>query len=173
MARETLDHVGQQGALAGLALAEEMGAAGDVEQQAGIAAEAAGAAGFRSFFGNGAAQRIDRHPRRVAIAPVGDGLDPSTVGRWLVGRRDQVRHQRACIGQSHVAAQAGGAGMRIDRGQPWATVEPGDGGSRPSRPVAIRRRGRRSRESIRGELGKPKRDNAFHRSTPRARKAFP
>ena len=34
-------------------------------------------------------------------------------------------------------------------------------------------RGRRSRESIRGELGKPQRDNAFHRSTPRARTVFP
>ena len=44
--RETLDQVGQQRPFARLVPAEEMGAAGDVEQQAGIAAEAAGAAGF-------------------------------------------------------------------------------------------------------------------------------
>ena len=93
VAREALDHVGQQRAFAGLIPAEEMGAAGDIEQQAGIATEAAGAAGLGSFLGDGAAQRIDRHPGRVAVAPVGDRLDQAAVGLRLAGRRDQVRHQ--------------------------------------------------------------------------------
>ncbi len=141
VAGEALDQVGQQGALARLVAAEEMAAARDVEQQAGIAAEAAGAAGFRAFLGDGAAQRIDRHPGRVAVAPVGDGLDQAAVGLRLAGRGDQVRHERAGIGQPHVGAQAGGAGVRIDRRQPRAAVQPDDGGGGPSRPVS-----RRSRE---------------------------
>ena len=80
---QALDEIGQQRAFAGLALAEEMAAAGDVEQQAGIAAEAAGAAGFGAFLGDGAAQRIDRHPGRVAVAPVGERLDQAAVGLRL------------------------------------------------------------------------------------------
>ena len=117
VARQTLGEIGQQRAFARLALAEEMGAAGDVEQQAGIAAEAAGAAGFDAFLGDGAAQRIDRHPRRVAVAPVGQGLDQAMVGLRLARRRDQVGHERARIGEPHVRAQAGGAGVRVDRDQ--------------------------------------------------------
>ena len=114
VARQALGEIGQQRAFARLALAEEMGAAGDVEQQPGIAAEAAGAAGFGAFLGEGAAQRIDRHPGRVAVAPVGQGLDQAMVGLRLAGRRDQVGHQGARIGQPHVRAQAGGAGVRVD-----------------------------------------------------------
>ena len=86
VAREPFDQVGQQRAFAGLVPAEEMGAAGDVEQQAGIAAEAAGAAGFGAFLGDGAAQRIDRHPGRVAVAPVGD-QSRSGGGRPAARRR--------------------------------------------------------------------------------------
>ncbi len=56
MTREPLGQIGEQGAFARLARAEEMGAARDVEQQAGIATEAASTAGFRAFLGNGAAQ---------------------------------------------------------------------------------------------------------------------
>jgi hypothetical protein len=74
---------------------EEMGAAAHVEQQAGIATEAAGAAGFCSLFGDGAAQRIDGHPGRVAVAPVGDRLDQAAVGLRFASRRDQVGHQGA------------------------------------------------------------------------------
>ena len=44
-AGQTRDQVGQQRAFAGLAFTEEMRAAGHVEQQAGIAAESADAAG--------------------------------------------------------------------------------------------------------------------------------
>ena len=172
VAREALDQVGQQRAFARLVPAEEMGAAGDVEQQAGIAAEAAGAAGFGSFLGDGAAQRIDRHPGRVAVAPVGDRLDQAAVGLRLAGRRDQVGHQGARIGQPHMGAQAGGAGMGVDRGQARAAVAPDDGGGGPSRPVSRRRTLSIPRQPIRGKLGEPQRDNAFHRSTPRARTGF-
>ena len=112
-----------------------MGAAGDVEQQAGIAAEAAGAAGFDAFLGDGAAQRIDRHPGRVAVAPVGERLDQALVGLRLARRRDQVGHERARIGEPHVRAQAGGAGVRVDRDQARAAFQPDDGGGGPSRPV--------------------------------------
>ncbi len=139
VAREPLDQVGQQRAFARLVAAEEMGAAAHVEQQAGIAAEAAGAAGFGAFLGDGAAQRIDRHPGRVAVAPVGDRFDQATVGLRVAGCRDQVRHQGARIGQPHMGAQAGGAGVGIDRSEARAAVEPDDGGGGPSRPVAWRR----------------------------------
>ena len=175
VAGETLDQVGQQRAFARLVPAEEMGAAAHVEQQAGIAAEAAGAAGFGAFLGDGAAQRIDRHPGRVAVAPVGDHLDQAPVGLRVARRRDQVGHQGARIGQPHMGAQAGGAGMGVDRGQARAAVAPDDGGCRPSRPVS-RCRTLSNRiligtgQPIRGKLGEPQRDNAFHRSTPRARK---
>ena len=164
VAREAFDQVGQQRAFARLVPAEEMGAAAHVEQKSGIAAEAAGAAGFRPFFGDGAAQRIDRHPGRVAVAPIGDRFDQAAVGLRFAGRRDQVGHQGAGIGQAHMGAQAGGAGMGVDRDETRAAVAPDDGGGSPSRPVA-----RRSRESIRGKLGEPQRDNVLHRSTPRAR----
>ena len=60
-----------------------------------------------------------------------------------------------------------GAGMRVDGDQAWAALQPDNGSRRPSRPV-----GRRSRESIRGKLGEPQRDNAFHRSTPAASLVF-
>ena len=125
-----------------------------------------------AFLGDGAAQRIDRHPGRVAVAPVGQGLDQAMVGLRLARRRDQVGHQRARIGEPHVRAQAGGAGMRVDRDQARTAFQPDDGSSSPSRPISIRGRGRRSRESIRGKLGEPQRDNAFHRSTPGARLVF-
>ena len=172
VAREALDQVGQQRALARLVVAEEMGAAAHIEQQAGIAAEAAGAAGFGSFLGDGAAQRIDRHPGRVAVAPVGDRFDQAAVGLRLAGRRDQVGHQGARIGQAHMGAQAGGAGMRVERGQARTAVAPDDGGRRPNRPVSRRRTLSSPAQPIRGKLGKPQRDNAFHRSTPRARTGF-
>src|SRR6185437_4632006 len=57
VAAEALGEVGEQGAFAGLALTEEMTAAGHVEQQAGIAAEAAGAAGLGVFLSDSVAQR--------------------------------------------------------------------------------------------------------------------
>jgi hypothetical protein len=74
VARETRDEIGQQGALARLILAEEMAAASDVEQQPGIAAEAAGAAGIDFSIsvglGDRGPQRIDRDPGRVAVASI-------------------------------------------------------------------------------------------------------
>ena len=148
VARQTLGEIGQQRAFARLALAEEMGAAGDVEQQAGIAAEAAGAAGFDAFLGDGAAQRIDRHPGRVAVAPVGEGLDQAMVGLRLARCRDQVGHQRARIGEPHVRTEAGGAGMRVDRDQARTALEPDDGRSSPSRPVVRVALASRSVESL-------------------------
>ena len=84
VAGQALDEVGEQRALARFAGAEEMAAAGDVEQQAGIAAEAAGAADLgRVFLGDRRAQRIDRDPGRVAVAPVGERLDQAAVGLRL------------------------------------------------------------------------------------------
>jgi len=72
VARQSCDEVGQQRALARLVFAEEMTAAGDVEQQARIAAEAAGTAGFDLAIGvrlgDRGTQRIDRDPGRVAVA---------------------------------------------------------------------------------------------------------
>ena len=121
-----------------------MGAAGDVEQQSGIAAEAAGAAGFDAFLGKGAAQRVDRHPRRVTVAPVGQGLDQALVGLRFARCRDQVGNERARIGEPHVRTETGGAGVRVDRDQARTAFQPDDSGGRSSRPV-----GRRSRESIR------------------------
>ena len=136
VAREALDQVGQQRAFARLVPAEEMGAAGDVEQQAGIAAEAAGAAGFRC---------LPRRWRRPADRSPPRACSGRTSWRWLSIRRRsacgspavvmQVGHEGARIGQPHVGAQAGGAGMRVDRDQARAAVEPDDGGGGPSRPV--------------------------------------
>ncbi len=162
--RQAFGEVGQQRALARLVLPEEMGAAGDVEQQTGIAAEAAGAAGLRAFLGEGAAQGIDRHPRRVAVAPAGDRLDEPPVGLRLDRDGEQVGHKGARIGQPQRRPQPGVARVAVDRGEPRAAVEPGDGGGGPRPPVL-----RRPRETIRGKLGEPQRDNAFHRSTPEAR----
>ena len=169
---EPSGQIGQQSAFAGFVSSEKMRAAGDVEQQAGIAAEPAGAAGFRAVFGEGAAQRVDRHPGGVAVAPAGDRLDQATIGLRLAGQGDEVGQQGARIGQPHVRPQARGMGMVVDRGETRAAIVPHDGGGRFSRPVVRRRTLARTRQTIRGELGEPQRDNAFHRSTPRARTEF-
>ena len=169
VARQALGEIGQQGAFSRFAVAEEMGATGDVEQQPGIAAEAAGTAGRRAFLGQGAAQRVDRHPGRIAIAPARDALDQAVVGLGLARGGDEIGHQGARIGQPHVGAQAGIAGMGIEGGEARTAVVPDDGGGSLSRPVLRRRTLSRARQPIRRELGEPQRDNAFHRSTPEAR----
>ena len=64
VAAQALGQIGQQRAFASLAGAEQMAAAGDVEQQAGIAAEAAGAAGFGVLPGR-RRRPADRSPPRA------------------------------------------------------------------------------------------------------------
>ncbi len=167
---KTLDDVGHQGAFARFAVAEQMAAASDVEQQTGIAAEAAGTAYLRSFFfGERASQGIDRHPGCVTVAPVGDRLKQSAVGLGIDCGREQIGHEGAGIGQPHVRAQACRAGVRIEGGKPGAAVTPGNGGRGSNLPVVFPG----SRQSIGRKLGDPQRDDAFQCSTPRARRAFP
>ena len=106
-----------------------------------LAAEATGAANpgaadsRRVRFGEGGAQRIDCDPGRVAVAPARELIDQPAVGVGFDSGRDQVGQQGACIGQTHVHAEAGGAGVGVERFQPRAAIAPGDGGGGPGLPL--------------------------------------
>ena len=66
--------------------AEQMGAAGDVEHEA--------------------VGRIEADQRRVAVAPVGDGIEQAAVRRRLAGGDGKAGKHRARIGERHAGPQA-------------------------------------------------------------------
>ena len=78
--------------------AEQMGAAGDVEDQP--------------------VGRIERDHRRVADAAVGDPFEPGLVGRLVAVEHDQLGHSRPRIGQGHSRLQPQSSRRLVNRGQP-------------------------------------------------------
>ncbi len=80
-----------------LLAAEQMRAAADVEQDA--------------------VGRIDGDERRVACAPVGDGVDEMRVGGGVLRHRGEIGMHGARLRQRHGFAQAKPLRRRIDRDQ--------------------------------------------------------
>ena len=118
---QALDQRRQQGRLA----AEEMGAAGDVEQQAGRPAAVAGAA-------------VGGDPGGEAAAPGGQGGKRPKVGRRVLLGGLQVGQDRPGVGQGLPRRQAGRGRPVVDRRQQQAAAllaQQDPGPSRPGGPL--------------------------------------
>ena len=113
-ALEPAHEVGQEGRLA----AEEMGAAGDVEERAARPTSPL---------------LVDGHPWGVARQPVGKGGKGRAVGRGVGGGDAQARLKRARIRQHLAGSNAGGLGRRVggDDDEPTARFRGGREGLSP------------------------------------------
>ena len=149
--------VGEQGPLA----AEEVGAAGDVEPQAGRPAEL---------------EAVGRGPGTVALAPDGEAGQGRGVALGVVGRRLEIGRQGVGAGQRHAGRQARQGRGLVDGGQHPARAVPRDKGQRPSggqRPLRTGSWVSRPAGApplpvppVGREPGQPERNHPSHRPTP-------